>query len=46
MDNKELIGNNMQDENFKEIFSNIKEAINVLQSLSIKGVPFTKWINT
>ena len=25
---------------------NIKEAINVLQSLSIKGVPFTKWINT
>ena len=27
MDNKELIGNNMQDENFKEIFSNIKEEI-------------------
>ena len=37
MDNKELIGNNMQDENFKEIFSNIKEEILNAQYDIFKG---------
>ena len=37
MDNKELIENNMQDENFKEIFSNIKEEILNAQYDIFKG---------
>lgn len=37
MDNKKLIENNMQDENFKEIFSNIKEEILNAQYDIFKG---------
>lgn len=37
MDNKELIENNMQDEDFKEVFSNIKDEILNAQYDIFKG---------